>query len=118
MNDPYFNKMLEFVSADLHTYHSEAHYIVLRITKENKVRIMSFAMMLKQKYGIQTVFFEDNNEYKGLERFIQEMNNSINNESKDLDNKHIQIADIIAGDVDLTANLFKISREKNEHEDQ
>jgi hypothetical protein len=117
MNDPYFNKMLEFVSSDLHTYYSEAHYIILRITKENKERVIDFAEMLKQKYGMQTVFFEDDDEKKGLERFIQEINNSINIVPEDLNNKHRQIADTIVGDVDLTRRLFKISREKNEHED-
>ena len=77
MTDPYFKKMFEFVSDDLSTYRFDIHFLVLRITKETKNDTVLFAKLLKKKYGIETVFFEDTDDHKGLENFVTEMGNEL-----------------------------------------
>ena len=61
MEDPYFKKMLEIVSADLWGWNKSIHFAVMGIstgddedTKDSKDR----AKRLKDKYGIATVFYE------------------------------------------------------------
>ena len=64
MEDPYFNKMLEIVSADLWGWDKSIHFAVMGIstdmgistedTKDSKDK----AKWLKSKYGVDTVFYE------------------------------------------------------------
>jgi hypothetical protein len=117
MNDPYFQKMLDYVSQDLHTNGYDAHYLILRITPESKVRAFAFAGTIKEKYGVETVFYEDDTSFKGLERFIYEMERSINSnttlEYNPITNNSQLVAEKAANDDALTKELMKISREKN-----
>lgn len=74
MDDPYFRKILECVKEDLGTYYSESHFLVLRVTKEGYERSLSFSKRLKDDYGIETVFyFDDEGNYSGLSQFIAEL---------------------------------------------
>lgn len=113
MADPYFKKMLEFVGHDLHTYWSDTHYLILRITKDEKIESLDFAKMLKTSYGIETVFFEDDKEYKGLGKFIDELNNELIPSAKPeiLTEPDSSIRD--AETEDSTAYLLTLSKEKN-----
>lgn len=71
LNDQYFQRMLEYVKEDLATYNSETHFIILRITKGNMVKSKNFAHNLKQTYGIETVFYEEEDgRYDALADFI------------------------------------------------
>jgi DNA-binding LacI/PurR family transcriptional regulator len=116
LNDPYFKKMLDFVREDLHTNGYDVHYLILRITAENKDRSLAVAKNLKN-HGVETVFFEDDENFKGLERFIYEMEesvNMVNDENYDIvTDKAEQAADESLDDIALTQELMKISREKN-----
>lgn len=77
LRDPYFIKMLEFISDDLNPFGFDTHFLILRITQENKDRSFQFAERVKDSYGIETIFFEDDESFKGLEKFILEMGNKI-----------------------------------------
>ena len=61
MEDPYFNKMLEIVSADLWGWNKSIHFAIMGISAGNKEDIQDSkdkADRLKSKYGIDTVFYE------------------------------------------------------------
>lgn len=74
MTDPYFKKMLEFVKEDVGTYYSESHFLVLRVTKNSYKRSRDYSQRLKDDYGIETVFYFDNEgDYSGLPKFIAEL---------------------------------------------
>lgn len=78
LSDPYFNKMLEFVSNDLHTFDYEMHFLILRVkTTEEKERALARAKSLKKKFGIETVFYEENDNNTGLENFVFEVEKEI-----------------------------------------
>lgn len=78
LSDPYFNKMLEFVSNDLHTFDYEMHFLILRVkTTEEKERALAKAKSLKKKFGIETVFYEENDNNTGLENFVFEVEKEI-----------------------------------------
>ena len=69
MEDPYFNKILEIVSADFWGWNKCIHYAIMGISTENKEDSQdgkNKADILKSKYGIDTVF------YKILENEIPE----------------------------------------------
>ena len=86
MNDPYFNKMLETVSADLWRWDESIHYAIMSITSKNtgedtetsKADVQKDeAQRLKREYGVVTVFYEkssdDSDPHKGLEQIIEEI---------------------------------------------
>jgi hypothetical protein len=78
LNDPYFNKMLEFVSKDLHTYDYEMHFLVLRVSSyQEKDRAYAKAKQLKQQFGIETILFEENESNTGLENFVFELEGAV-----------------------------------------
>ena len=61
MEDPYFNKMLEIVSADLWGWNKSIHFAIMGISAKDKENIQNSkdkADRLKSKYGIDTVFYE------------------------------------------------------------
>ena len=61
MEDPYFNKMLEIVSADLWGWNKSIHFAIMGISAEDREDIQDSkdkADRLKSKYGIGTVFYE------------------------------------------------------------
>ncbi len=61
MEDPYFNKMLEIVSADLWGWNKSIHFAIMGISAEEKKNVQDSkdkADRLKSKYGIETVFYE------------------------------------------------------------
>lgn len=75
LNDPYFEKMLDFIKEELGTYYSKSHFLVLRITEKSKADIHAKAKRLRNEFGIQTVFyFDEEGDYSGLARFISELN--------------------------------------------
>jgi hypothetical protein len=79
LSDPYFNQMLTSVSQDLHTYGYDNHYLVLRMIKgASKEKAFSKAETLKRDYGIETVFFEDDERGEGLSNFVFELESRLN----------------------------------------
>jgi hypothetical protein len=61
MEDPYFNKMLEIVSADLWGWDKSIHFAVMGISTEDAEDAKDSrdkAERLKNNYGIETVFYE------------------------------------------------------------
>lgn len=108
-NDPYFNKMLEFVSKDLHTNGYEQHFLILRISKqEEKENAKTRATELKESYGIETIFFEDNENKKGLENFIFEMEKTVNNQDVPAkEDKIMPPEGDFGGNEELTKNLIQ-----------
>ncbi|WP_185286181.1 SIR2 family protein [Chryseobacterium indologenes] len=120
MSDPYFIKMLDFVKDDLSTYNTETHFLILRITPSSAVRSLEYAALLKREYGIQTFFFQDeDNSYIGLKQFISELENQIGtlimNNKKTVSISDEEILD--NGDADLTERLFSISKKQQTNED-
>jgi hypothetical protein len=74
LTDPYFLQMLDFVSKDLHTYGFDMHFLILRIKNiEEKERAKVKAIELKERFGIETIFYEENDSNTGLENFVFEM---------------------------------------------
>ncbi len=58
MEDPYFNKMLEIVSADLWGWDKSIHFAIMGISADDIEDSKDKAGRLKSKYGIDTVFYE------------------------------------------------------------
>jgi hypothetical protein len=77
MSDPYFLKMFEFVSDDIYPYGSDTHYLVLRIPAGDATDHFKRAEWFKYQYGIETVFFVENDDNSGLELFITELGEKI-----------------------------------------
>jgi hypothetical protein len=77
MSDPYFQKMFDYVSSDINPFGSDTHFLILRITRKDKISSFQFAQQLKSQYGIETVFFTDDESFKGLENFILEIGNEL-----------------------------------------
>lgn len=78
LDDPYFNKMLEFVSTDLHPHGYSIHYLILRIvTDEDKTRAIAKSAYLKKNFGIETIFYQENETNTGFANFIADLENAI-----------------------------------------
>ena len=58
MEDPYFNKMLEIVSADLWGWNKSIHFAIMGISNKNIKDSEDKADTLKSEYGVDTVFYE------------------------------------------------------------
>jgi len=78
INDSYFRKMLDTVARDLSAYNSETHYAVFRITDKNKSRTLEKAKTLRSKYGVESIFYteDENNKDEGFIDFVRELKNS------------------------------------------
>jgi NAD-dependent SIR2 family protein deacetylase len=113
LNDPYFTRMLEFVRDDLHSFNYARHYLVLRIADINeKLKAMDYALTLKKQFGIETVFFEENEGLTGLANFITELEETVlapKEETPSLEQPEKIIID--DGDEDLTKHLKKIAKQ-------
>lgn len=59
MRDPYLNKMLETVSTDLWEWGKSTHFAIMSISLQNADTDKQEAKLLKNKYGVDTVFYED-----------------------------------------------------------
>ena len=71
MNDPYFNNMLETVSADLWNWDKSIHFAIMSIAPESAADSKDKAEWLKSEYGIDTVFYEDSDDsHRGLADII------------------------------------------------
>ena len=57
MEDPYFNKMLEIVSADLWGWNKSIHFAIMGISNKNIKDSKDKANTLKSEYGVGTVFY-------------------------------------------------------------
>lgn len=118
-NDPYFLKMLETISDDLHSYGYDNHYLVQRLRNtDEKLGLFQRAREMKDRYGIETVFFEENAGKTGLSNFIFELENLLYPLKNPLANpSHEQTIEAEAdqGDIDLTNYLIEVSR-KNDHD--
>jgi hypothetical protein len=122
MSDPYFLKMLDFVKVDLSTYNAETHFLILRVTPSTLKRSLADAARLKRDYGIQTVFFQDEDDsYTGMGQFIAELENHVDKSVKQDKPATTTIAVGEAlptdGDVTLTDKLFSLSRKQYSDED-
>ena len=71
MNDPYFNAMLETVSKDLWGWDESIHYAIMDISPKDAEHSKNRAKDRKNKYGVDTVFYEDfDGSHKGLEHIV------------------------------------------------
>ena len=118
MSDPYFIKMLDEIKTDLSTYYTESHYLVLRITESKKAKTIAFAKMLKTEYGIQTVFYlDEENDYSGLAKFIGQLDDMINPAkpllSRIKDDENIPNT----GNIKVTDKLMAIAKNQQGNED-
>ncbi|MCH8291044.1 SIR2 family protein [Candidatus Poribacteria bacterium] len=74
MSDPYLNKMLETVSADLWGWDKSIHFAIMSISPKNAEDSKAKAERLKSEYGVCTVFYEDfDQSHRGLERIVAEI---------------------------------------------
>jgi len=116
LDDPYFRRMLDHVKEDLNTYGAANHFVILRITKSSKEKVISFAELLKREYGIVTVFYEDEEKsYKGFGNFIYDLGAAIlpQKSAKVAYAEAAVAAEEVHGDDNLTEQLFKISGEQD-----
>ena len=71
MNDPYLNKMLETVSADLWKWDKSIHFAIMSISPGSAEDSKDKAEGLKSEYGVDTVFYEDSDDlHQGLNDII------------------------------------------------
>ena len=83
MEDPYFNKMLETVSADLWGWNKSIHFAIMRISRKNSETPKKKAEKLKDKYGVDTVFYEANDDANlGLYHIVAEIHDACHLESQ------------------------------------
>ncbi|RKU31940.1 hypothetical protein C6499_03905 [Candidatus Poribacteria bacterium] len=74
MTDPYFNKMLETVSADLWRWDKSIHFAIMSISSTNAENLKTRADGLRREYGVDTIFYEDSdNSHQGLDRILDEI---------------------------------------------
>lgn len=115
--DPYFNQMLESVSNDLHTYGYDNHFLVLRIKADtDKEKAFNRAKMLKRDYGIETVFFEDDESGEGLSNLIFELESQLNGKKTEpVPEEKVEtttVASCKTADPNLNQRLIKLSRQR------
>ena len=68
MKDPYLNAILDSVSQDLWRQNKTVHFVVTGITVKSSDDSKEKARIWKEKYGIDTVFYEIiNNSHQGLD---------------------------------------------------
>jgi len=74
LTDPFFRRMLEHVRNDLHTNGYDNHFLIVRLANATeKVKALSAAKEFRKKYGIVSIYFEENDRMTGLEDFISQM---------------------------------------------
>ncbi len=74
MKDPYFNKMLETVSADLWRWDKSIHFAIMSISSTNAENSKTRADGLRREDGVDTVFYEDSdNSHHGLDHILDEI---------------------------------------------
>lgn len=115
LSDPYFNQMLESVSHDLHTYGYDNHYLILRMKKDtDKDKSFARANALKRNYGIETVFFEDDENGEGLSNFVFELEDRVNVQRTDSakDAKKDTSTAPMETEPDLNQRLINLSRQR------
>lgn len=122
MSDPYFIKMLNFVRDDLSIYNAETHFLILRATPSSLKKSIDHATRLKREYGIQTVFFKDeDNVYTGLNQFVAELENRVDAAAKKVELVQKDVTKdetlVIQGDTELTNQLFSLSKKQYVDED-
>ena len=99
MKDPYFNKMLETISVDLWRWDKPIHFAVMGISSESAEDSKIKAEILKNEYGVVTVFYEVlENSHQGLDHIIDEIakecNIDIKSDNDDLYEDEQQIYDV------------------------
>lgn len=75
MTDPYLQMMLDIVSNHLWNFGKSIHFAIMGISKENATESFSRTCYLKDKYGVEVVFYEENDRLPahGLESIVTEM---------------------------------------------
>ena len=77
MKDPYLNRMLEFVSSDLHGFGQSTHYVITSISQGDADESKSKASYLRDSCGVGTVFYESFfGSHRGLEHIVDEIANA------------------------------------------
>lgn len=83
MNDPYFNEMLETVSADLWRWDKSIHFAIMSISSTNAENSKTRADGLRREYGVDTVFYEDpDNSHQGLDKIVDDIEEACQIESQ------------------------------------
>ena len=76
MRDPYLNKMLETVSTDLWKWEQSTHFAIMSISPKNADTNKQEAELRKNKYGVDTVFYENlNKSHLRLDHLVAEIAN-------------------------------------------
>lgn len=115
LSDPYFNQMLTSVSQDLHTYSYDNHYLVLRMMKDaDKEKAFARAQTLKKNYGIETVFFEDDERGEGLSNFVFDLESSLNKQPNSAATEAKKKTPSVSDEIDpnLNQRLINLSRQR------
>lgn len=78
IEDPYFLQMLDMIKDDLNTYDDETHMAIFRLTEGGVEAGLKWKKELKEKYGIESVFFDDDNvTFPGFALFLNEIGGQI-----------------------------------------
>ena len=74
MDDPYLNKMLDTVSTDLWGWDKSIHFAIMGISSDSAEDSKDKAKRLKNRYGIDTVFYEVlDDSHQGLDHIVTEI---------------------------------------------
>ncbi|WP_421945038.1 SIR2 family protein [Pedobacter sp.] len=76
IEDPYFLQMLNMVKDDLNTYDDEVHMAVFRLAEGGAAKAAKIVKELSQ-YGIECVFYEDDQSYSGFSKFVSELSGAV-----------------------------------------
>lgn len=78
MNDDYFKIMHKITCDDLGSYEEDTHYLIERVaSKGEAIAKKANAAILKERYAVETVFYEENSTGNGLEQFIYEIEKEV-----------------------------------------
>lgn len=112
LDDPYFNKMLEFVKEDLHPHGYSIHYLVLRIvTEDDKARAKIKSAYLKKNFGIETILYQENETNTGFDNFVADLENAIIPRTPDRIVAEDEVK-LDEGDEEITKMLIEKNRRK------
>jgi hypothetical protein len=74
MNDPYLREMLKTVSEDLWRWDEPVHFAIMDIRPEDAIQKKRGAEILREQYGIEVVFYENQDGgHQGLNRLVEEL---------------------------------------------
>lgn len=81
MTDPYFQFIHEIASDDFGMYHQDIHFLISSFNvddQEAAAKNIKAAEKLKRRFGIQTIFYPENDKYTEFPKYIEKLYHQVN----------------------------------------